>query len=98
MAVERVGEQHLARSDRVGAVDDDDIVALALRHVAAHEFGAVGDHQLQPRVVEGPVGDGGQVGLGELHPVELEAFRQRVVQRRVPAAHFDSCALNRTAS
>ncbi len=49
-AVELLGEEHRAGPERVGRIDDDHV---ELRPVAAHVHGRVGDHQIEPRIVEG---------------------------------------------
>ncbi|CRP21403.1 hypothetical protein PAERUG_P18_London_17_VIM_2_04_10_02879 [Pseudomonas aeruginosa] len=61
--VEVLGEQHLARADRVGGVGDDHVEAFFR---GSHEAHAVVDHQVQPRVVEGALGVVGQERLAHV--------------------------------
>ncbi len=61
--IEAFPEQHLARTDGVGRIDDDDVVS-GLR--AGDEVDPVGDHQLGARVLEGRAADRAQVPLGEI--------------------------------
>ena len=76
MAVKCICKQDLTRSDRIGAVHDNNIVGLLC---FTHENRAILDDQFQTCIIKGSLGQGGQVFFGKFNNACINFHHGHVV-------------------